>query len=131
MWKVGYGIGRDLETELNEVFGGMRPLFNEAKSAVETLLGEETSENKDGWDIAIPVPGLKRSDFVLNLRGNKLSLIVNKEDVRWLSKKSWSWTVARDTKTEDISASCVDGVFTINIKKPESMNPTDQAIKIG
>tara|TARA_R100000808_G_scaffold17511_1_gene38647 strand:+ start:618 stop:1016 length:399 start_codon:yes stop_codon:yes gene_type:complete len=78
----------------------------------------------DAHEISVAAPGLKKEDFKVNLEGTTLSVSYerNKEDLRFLSKKSFSksWQVSKGLTEKDIAAKYDAGVLVLTVKKPES-----------
>jgi HSP20 family molecular chaperone IbpA len=112
---------------------GWNPSWNNV-SAV-SVKSDEILDSEGHWQITVPVAGMKKEDFALTRKANKLTLsvrdTVNALDTKWLAKKSWTWTLNKDVEDDGISAECKDGVMTITIEKPEQMNPTEASISIN
>jgi len=91
-------------------------------------------EDDKNYLISLAAPGVKKEDFDLNLIGNNLRLAYNTENNsnKFFSYSSFkkSWTVPAGTKTEDVSASYEDGVFTIKVQKPVETLPKIQKIAV-
>tara|TARA_Y100000034_G_scaffold137014_1_gene218453 strand:- start:12202 stop:12603 length:402 start_codon:yes stop_codon:yes gene_type:complete len=133
MW-INYG-NYDWAREYNRAIKPLRKDAKDLSKALEELFGAVgpqpgITESTDGWVITVPVPGLKKGDFHLARRGNKLTLSTNK-DSQWLKQKSWAWTLEKGVKEKDISAECKDGIMKISIKRPEKVVLEENLIKIN
>ena len=99
-----------------------------------------TLSHKDRHEVFVSAPGLKKSDFDIQLKGSKLIISYeaccakeNTEDCRTFSKSAFSrsYSVSRDTLPEDVKAKYAAGVLKVTISRPESEVPTEHSIKIN
>jgi len=89
------------------------------------------AENKNHFEVTVAAPGLKKSDFNLDIEGNMLTISCEKEerkeekDERYTRKEysyssfSRSFTLPEEVIKEKIEAAYVDGVLHITLPKTE------------
>tara|TARA_Y100000310_G_scaffold206297_1_gene206705 strand:- start:937 stop:1371 length:435 start_codon:yes stop_codon:yes gene_type:complete len=100
-----------------------------------------TQSLEDRHEISIAAPGLKKTDFNIQLKGGKLTISygaceANQESAsirRTFSKSAFSkiYSVSRDTVPEDIKAKYSAGILKVTVKRPENEVPTEHSIKIN
>ncbi|MFZ4260689.1 Hsp20/alpha crystallin family protein [Sphingobacterium sp. HJSM2_6] len=116
---------------VNNVFDN---LFNEtfiSDRLVTRVPAVNITESVEGFSIELAAPGLKKSDFKINVDKNIMSISVEKkeeqtEDTKVYSKKEFSYTSFSRSFTlpevvdyASIDASYEDGVLAIKIGKKE------------
>jgi len=96
-----------------------------------TIPAANVIENKDDYKITLAAPGLKKSDFDIDLQGNLLTISCDKEenkeekDTRHTRKEysftsfSRSFNMPEDVLKEKIGASYDDGLLTLVLPKTE------------
>ena len=96
-----------------------------------TVPAVNISENKDDYKVTMAAPGLKKSDFKIDVEGNMLVISSEKEenkdekDERYTRKEysfssfRRSFTLPVDVRQEKIDASYEDGVLTLTLPKKE------------
>ena len=142
MWHV-YDFDRGMNEWVKEYERFRKPIKKDLSDLGNTLnellsgsitTTDNIEENKVSWSITIPVPGLKKEDFLLSRKGNKLTLSIRNDgkglNTRWTKQKSWSWTLDKGVEDKGISAECKDGVMMITVLKPEKLNPKEASIDI-
>lgn len=89
------------------------------------------TENKDDYKVSVAAPGLKKTDFKIDVEGNMLTVSSEKEetkenkDERYTRKEysyhsfSRSFTLPEDVKQDQIEASYEDGVLRLTLPKKE------------
>ena len=98
-----------------------------------------TQSYEDRHEIFIAAPGLKKTDFNIQLKGGKLTVSYDAcpeegtKASRSFSKSAFSktYSVSRDIIPEDIKAKYSAGILKVTIKRPESEVPTEHSIKIN
>lgn len=113
----------DVYSLLNDSF------FNEKYAA--TVPAVNISENENGFEVALAVPGLKKEDIKINLDKNVLSVSAEKktettDETRKYSKREYnfnsfsrSFTLPQSADSSKIEAAYVDGILTLYIGKKE------------
>jgi len=92
------------------------------------------AENKNHFEVTVAAPGLKKSDFNLDIEGNMLTISCEKEERKEVkdekdehytrkeynySSFSRSFTLPNEVVKEKIEATYVDGVLHITLPKTE------------
>ena len=94
---------------------------------------------EDKHELSIAAPGLKKSDFSIQLKGDELTISYDacaQEDVktsRSFSKSAFSrtYSISRSTTPEDIRAKYSAGVLKVTVNRPENEAPAEHNIKIN
>lgn len=109
-------------------------LFNDSFTAdrmVARVPGVNIIETEKAFGIELAAPGLKKSDFKINVDKNIISVSVekteeNKTEEKVYSKKEYnyssfsrSFTLPETVDYSNIEASYVDGILTVKIGKKE------------
>jgi HSP20 family protein len=101
------------------------------------------TENKDGYKVSVAAPGLKKSDFKIDVEGNMLSISSEKEDskeekdARYTRKEysyssfSRSFTLPEEINQEKIEASYEDGVLRLTLPKKEEAKKAPESKHIA
>ncbi|MGN6193888.1 MAG: Hsp20/alpha crystallin family protein [Ginsengibacter sp.] len=96
-----------------------------------TMPSVNITENKDDFNVALAVPGMKKDDFKIDLSGNLLTVSCEKEEKKKgkdgtysheeynYSSFSRSFTLPEDVDKENIDAHYQDGVLNIKLSKKE------------
>jgi len=128
----GYGLKNILED-----FFDLEPL---AKRPIPGQYAQVSAQSfEDRHEISIAAPGLKKSDFNIQLKTDKLTVSYeaceaqDTDDRRTFSRAGFSkvWTVARGTTPEDIRAKYNAGVLKVIVARPEDEVPAEHSIKIN
>jgi HSP20 family protein len=89
------------------------------------------TENKDDFNVALAVPGMKKEDFNIDVEGNMLTISCEKEekkeekDAKYtrmefnFSSFSRSFTLPEEVNREKIDARYDDGVLKLSLPKKE------------
>ncbi len=99
---------------------------------------------KDGaYELTVDLPGFKKEDIDITLEDNVLTVTAEtkteneekKDDKyirreRYVGKQSRRMFVPEGVKKEDVKAAFKDGVLTIDIPKPEKVEPEKKSIDI-
>ncbi|MDP4285186.1 MAG: Hsp20/alpha crystallin family protein [Bacteroidota bacterium] len=96
-----------------------------------TVPAMNITENKEDYKVTLAAPGLKKSDFKIDVEGNMLTISSEKEenreekDVRYTRKEysyssfSRSFMLPEDVKQANIEATYEDGVLKLKLPKKE------------
>lgn len=96
-----------------------------------TVPSVNISEDKDQYKVTLAAPGLKKTDFKIDVDGNLITISSEKEDkkeekdVRYTRQEysyssfSRSFTLPEDVNPEKIDASYADGILSLNLPKRE------------
>jgi len=89
------------------------------------------TENKDNFLVSVAVPGMKKSDFNINVEGNMLTISSEKEESKddtndLYTRKEYSYlsfsrsfTLPDDVNKEKIEAIYEEGLLKLNLPKKE------------
>jgi HSP20 family protein len=94
---------------------------------------------EDRHEISIAAPGLKKSDFNIQLKADKLTISYDAcgeeetETPRSFSKTAFSrsWTLSKGMIPEGVKAKYTAGVLKVTVTRPEDEVPTEHSIKIN
>ena len=77
------------------------------------VTGEQPSvtQSKDGYDVTLDVPGVKRDDISVSVERNRLK-VAGKRGERSFSR---SWYIPAEVDAERIESSLADGVLSIRM----------------
>jgi HSP20 family protein len=93
-------------------------------------------ENKDEYKVSLAAPGLKKSDFQIDIDGNILTIKSEKEEtkeeeIEQFSRKEYSYssftrsfTLPEDVKQDKIEAAYEDGVLRLLLPKKDEARKT-------
>jgi HSP20 family protein len=96
-----------------------------------TVPAVNITDNKDDYKLSLAVPGLKKSDFKIDIEGNILTIRSEKEESKEekeerftrkeysFSSFSRSFTLPDDVRQDKIEASYEDGVLKVMLPKKE------------
>jgi HSP20 family protein len=96
-----------------------------------TVPAVNITDNKDDYKLSLAVPGLKKSDFKIDIDGNILTIRSEKEESKEekeerftrkeysFSSFSRSFTLPDDVRQDKIEASYEDGVLKVMLPKKE------------
>ena len=110
-----------------------------------TLPAVNVKEKKDGFEIEMSAPGLKKEDFNVELTNNVLTISCAKkeedetkdEDGRYTRQEfsyqsfSRSFNLPETVDHEKIDAKYQDGILILNIPKKEEVIPNPKRIEIS
>jgi len=99
-----------------------------------TVPAVNITENVNDYNISVAAPGLKKNDFHINVDGNMLTIIAEKEETKEekeeenytrkeynYSSFSRSFTLPQEVNREKIEASYDDGVLNLVLPKKEEV----------
>ena len=93
-------------------------------------------ENKDDFELALAVPGMKKNDFKIDIDGNILTISAEIEENKTEEKDKFtreeynyssfrrSFTLPEGVNKEKIEAAYVDGVLRLTLPKKEEAKKT-------
>lgn len=96
-----------------------------------TVPAVNITENKEKFELAVAVPGMKKEDFYIDVEGNLLTISAEKEEKKderndKITRQEYNYasfsrtfTLPEDVKKEGIEASYEDGVLTLALPKRE------------
>ncbi len=96
-----------------------------------TVPAVNISDNKDDYKVTVAAPGLKKSDFKIDVEGNMLVISSEKEEKKEekeerFTRKEYSFssfrrsfTLPDDVRQDKIEASYEDGVLKLTLPKKE------------
>ena len=110
-----------------------------------TLPAVNVKEKKDGFEIEMSAPGLKKEDFNVQLTNSVLTISCTKkeedetkdEDGRYTRQEfsyqsfSRSFNLPETVDHEKIDAKYEDGILTLSIPKKEEVIPSSKRIEIS
>lgn len=122
-----------LPSVFDDFFKPWNELFNGGGLWKKTLTvpAVNVTENKDDYRVTVAAPGLKKSDFNIDVEGNMLTISSEKEeskeekDARYTRQEysyssfSRSFTLPEDVKQDNIEATYEDGVLKLKLPKKE------------
>ena len=81
------------------------------------------TEAKNGYDISIAAPGLKREDFKVNVEDDVLEVSYETQDEApnslALSSFSKTWRLPENADVESITGTYEQGILTLNVPVPD------------
>jgi HSP20 family protein len=101
------------------------------KSITETIPSVNIIENKENFSIELAVPGMKKSDFKIEVNGDIMTISSEKESENseegknyWkkeynYSSFSRSFTLPETANRDKIAATYKDGILVLNVPKNE------------
>jgi len=104
---------------------------NEGWGTMMTLPAVNITENKDNYCLSLAVPGLKKSDFKIDVEGNILTISSQKEENKEekdeqftrreysYSSFSRSFTLPNEVNKEKIDAAYEEGVLKLTLAKKD------------
>ena len=104
---------------------------NLPKSYLKSLPNVNVFENKEGFNLEVAAPGLKKEDFKINFQNNRLTISAKQEETKEekegkYTRKEFSFgeftrtfTLPQSIDGDKIGASYVDGILNISIPKKE------------
>lgn len=125
-------FGKDLMDDL------FVPTFKGTAPAVNVV------ENENGFRVEVAAPGFQKTDFKLNLDGNRLTISSEKEQkeeekLEKYTRREFSYasfqrafTLPNSVDTEKISATYQDGILTVELpRKEEAKAKPNRSIEIA
>ena len=117
-------------------FGGRNPLYG--KNA-KNMLKTDVKESENGYSLAIDLPGFKKDEVQIDLRGGYLTIGAQKaldkeekdEEGKYIRRERVSGSCARsfyvgDVRPEDIRAKYEDGVLKLSFPKENQRKLPEQ-----
>jgi HSP20 family protein len=117
---------------MEDFFKPWNPWFTNGGLEKEmTVPAVNISENNDHYTLAVAAPGLKKTDFKIDVEGNMLTISSEKEETRdekdgqytrkeySYSSFSRSFTLPAEVNQERIEATYADGVLNVTLPKKE------------
>jgi HSP20 family protein len=111
----------------------------EGRAAFVPLVDIE--ETDDAWIVEAEVPGVRREDVDVELRGNELSLSgeikereregVLRRRTRKTGEFDYHITLPGETVPEDIEARLEDGILTVRVPKPDQARARHIEVQTG
>jgi HSP20 family protein len=89
------------------------------------------TENKDDFKVSLAAPGMKKSDFNIDVQGNILTISAEMEEKKEEKEENYtrkeynfssfsrSFTLPDEVNKEKIEATYVDGVLNLSLPKKE------------
>jgi HSP20 family protein len=112
-----------------------RPFSGLGAAHMFGLPASDVRETDEGYVLSVELPGLKREDIDIQLRGDNLIISGHKEDEkshaaapyriseRRFGRFERSFPVSPDVNRSRIEASCRDGLLTVRLPKTERSQP--------
>lgn len=130
--------------EVSNFYHPFWSLFNDCFSYEDAsdVMKTDVSENENGYELDVEVPGVDKKDIRLVLDKGYLSISAKtrRKEVQGRGKNlrtersygsfSRSFYVGNNVKREDIDAACDNGILTITIKKPTEVKQEEKFIEI-
>jgi HSP20 family protein len=101
----------------------------------------DIEETEDAWIVEAELPGVKREDVDIEVRGNELIVsgeIKERERVGILRRRTrrvgefeYRVTLPSEVSSDEVDASLKDGVLTLRIPKPEQTRPRRIEVQSG
>jgi len=126
--------GGTLPTQIDDFFKPWNEWFESGSSLMNRMLtvpAVNIVESKEEYKLSIAVPGMKKSDFEINVEGNMLTISSEKteesedSDFKFTRKEynyssfSRSFTLPDEISKDKIQASYTDGVLHLTLPKKE------------
>lgn len=119
-------------------------LFNDCfgDDSTAEVMKTDISENENGYQLEVEVPGVDKKDIRLSLDKGYLTIAakINKKDTQGHGKYlrservsgsfSRSFYIGNNIKKEDVAASCNNGVLTVTIQKPQELKQEEKFIEV-
>lgn len=102
----------------------------------------DIEEDKDSFIVKAELPGMKKEDIKISVRGNILSLVGERKYGSEEKNKTYhrieraygkfvrTITLPTEVENDKIKAAYQDGILTITLPKPETMKPKEVEIDI-
>jgi HSP20 family protein len=124
-----------LPTVFDEFFRPWNEWFDNGNFAgrILNVPAVNIAESKDSYSLSLAVPGMKKTDFKIDVDGNILTISAEKEEKKEEKDKRYnrteynyssfsrSFTVPDGVKKEDIHATYDNGVLTLLLPKKEEV----------
>ena len=117
-------------------------IFNDSFSNYKAIENMKTDvkENKDGYDVIIDMPGIKKEDIKAELKDGYLTVSAQNnyssdeknDEGKYIRRERYSGSVSRsfyvgeNIKEEDIKAKFENGTLKLNIPKAEKLPEADK-----
>jgi HSP20 family protein len=129
-----------MRRDMDRLAGGLgRGMFRETRAGVFPLMN--ITENKDGFVVRAELPGMKADEIDISVTHDTLSISgerkipAESEDSKYHRKEREAGKFNRivnmpsQINTENVEASCVDGILTVVLPKAEEVKPKQINIK--
>lgn len=132
---------------MDDFFKPFNEWFSNGGPAMRTITSPSVniSEDKDEYKVALAAPGLKKSDFNIQVEGTLITISSEKEEKKEekeekftrheysYSSFSRSFTLPAEVNADKIEAAYADGLLTVHLPKREEAKkrPTSKKIAIG
>jgi HSP20 family protein len=138
------GIKPEVYNSLLDRFfpNGLSEFWN--RPLIETVPAVNIREKKDGFQIEMAAPGLKKSDFKIDADDNLITVACEKESEEKTEEKDFtkreynysafsrSFTVPETADANKITARYEDGVLKLAVpKKEKALKPAGRSIKVS
>ena len=124
-----------LPSVFEDFFRPWNDLFETTNSGlfgrVLTMPAVNITENKDDFKVSLAAPGMKKSDFNIDVQGNILTISAEMEEKKEEKEENYtrkeynfssfsrSFTLPDEVNKEKIEATYVDGVLNLSLPKKE------------
>jgi len=124
-----------LPSVFEDFFRPWNDLFETTNSGlfgrVLTMPAVNITENKDDFKVSLAAPGMKKSDFNIDVQGNILTISAELEEKKEEKEENYtrkeynfssfsrSFTLPDEVNKEKIEAAYVDGVLNLSLPKKE------------
>ncbi len=135
------GEFQNFRSELDRVFDNFYRSFpEEGENLTPGYPVVDIKETKDDYVIAAEVPGMSKDDIKLSVEDNTLTIKGEKKEEKKEKDENFhrverrygsfqrSFNLDTPIETENISASCKDGILTIHLPKKEESKPKEISI---
>jgi HSP20 family protein len=128
----------DMDRFFNSFFG--RSLGDNYEGVWAPVVDIE--EDKDSFIVKAELPGMKKEDIKISVRGNILSLVGERKYGSEEKNKTYhrieraygkfvrTITLPTEVENDKVKAAYQDGILTITLPKPETMKPKEVEIDI-
>jgi HSP20 family protein len=128
--------------ELEDVYSELDRLMQSALGAEGTVMpSADVVETKDGYEVEIELPGVRREDIDVELIGNELAVTgefkereregLFRRRTRRVGSFDYRVTLPGEIRDGDVTASLAHGVLTINVPKARSQSTKIKVIDSG
>ena len=119
---------------LDDLFGDLFVTSNTPRRTSALTPQTSVSETDEQFVISVATPGLDKKDLNVELVNDTLTVSYSHSDKNsnaFVQQSfSQSWRLPEQTKSEEVSAECKNGVLTVSVNKPTDQAPASCAIKI-
>jgi HSP20 family protein len=99
-------------------------------------------ESTDGFELQIAAPGFQKSEFIIGVEGEKLTISAKKEPIsteqseKWLRREfsvsefSRTFKLPESVDANQIAATFEQGILTLQLAKKETSKPVAKSIQV-